>query len=366
MNNSQNRTKRRNISDKQPVRHSINKTRQTKLSEIESRLKDSEIRYRRLFETAQDGILILDANTSQITDINPFLTEMLGFSKEELVGRKIWEIGPFKNIDASKLAFTELQSKGYIRYENLPIETRDKREIAVEFVSNVYDVNHGRVIQCNIRDITIRKNAEISKAAENLIKSYEKVQKILDETVVAIALICERRDPYTAGHQNRVAQLACAIASEMGMNEEEISYIKIGATLHDIGKIYVPAEILSKPGKLSLSEFEIIKTHPLVGYEIIKTIDFPEVISQIILQHHERLDGSGYPYRLKAGDITIEAKIIAVADVVEAMSSHRPYRPSLGIDKALEDIEKNKGILFDPVVVEACTKIIKKKLFKFD
>ncbi|HAV10826.1 MAG TPA: hypothetical protein DCX22_04350 [Dehalococcoidia bacterium] len=578
----------------------------------EQQLKDSEVKYRRLFEAAQDGILILNGDTGHIIDANPFVTDLMGYTRTELVGKRLWEIGAFRDIDASKIAYTELQQKNYIRCNCLPLETKDKRLIDVEFVSNAYQVDGSRIIQCNIRDatehmkldlllrqkgeqseskyrsvverasdaiciiqdglvkyanprlagmyggsveelidtlfisyihpddipmvrdrydrlmageqvpsvyevtlkhkdgskiytelnaglieylgkpaelviirdITERKQTEdalsqerdklesvtssvgvglalISKdyrtlwanrvlhdifgdvegkpcyltynqqlavcpecgvrsifdmgidqavheqsgkdakgnviwsqiiatplkdkngnitaalevvvpiterkqASEDLKHSCEKLQKTLESAVEAMASIAEIRDPYTAGHQIRVTALACAIAAEMGLSAETIADIRMGGMLHDIGKMYVPSEILSKPGKLSEIEFMMIKNHPQIGYDIVKKIEFPPLVAAMVLNHHERLDGSGYPHGLKGDDIVLEAKILAVADVVEAMSSHRPYRPALGIDKALEEIARNKSKLYDPDVVDACLKLFAEKGFKFE
>ena len=173
------------------------------------------------------------------------------------------------------------------------------------------------------------------------------------------------RDPYTAGHQRRVTKLACAIAKEIGLTKEQIEGLRVAAIIHDIGKINIASEILSKPGRLTKLEFEMIKTHPQTGYEILKEIEFPWPVAQIVLQHHERMNGSGYPQGLSGKDILIEARILGVADVVEAMASYRPYRPALGIDKALEEILNNKGVLYDPDVVDACLKVFTEKGFKF-
>ena len=182
-------------------------------------------------------------------------------------------------------------------------------------------------------------------------------------TVQAMAATLETRDPYTAGHQQRVANLARAIAVEMGISEDKIEGIKMAGIIHDIGKIAVPAQILTKPGVLTDLEFNLIKTHAQVGYDILKTIDFPWPIAQMVHQHHERMDGSGYPQGLSGKDILLGARILAVADVVEAMASHRPYRPALGIDKALDEISRNRGVLFDPEVVDACLKLFTEKEF---
>jgi len=211
------------------------------------------------------------------------------------------------------------------------------------------------------REITERKRVE-----EELRQSYEKLRRTLEGTVHALASTAEKRDPYTAGHQQRVTRLACAMAQEMGVPEEQIEGIRVAGTLHDIGKIYVPAEILNKPGRLTEMEMGLIKTHPQVGYDILKTIEFPWPVAQIVLQHHERMDGFGYPQRLSGEEILLEPRILAVADVVEAMSSHRPYRPAHGIDKALEEISQNRDVLYDPEVVDACLKLFTEKGFKFE
>jgi len=188
----------------------------------------------------------------------------------------------------------------------------------------------------------------------------------MEGTVQAMAFTIEARDPYTAGHQIRVTKLACAIAEEMHFSKDKIDSVRLAGSLHDIGKIYVPAEILSKPGKISEVEQNIIKTHSQVGHDILKSIEFAWPIAKIVLQHHERMDGSGYPSGLKGKDILIEARILAVADVVEAMCTHRPYRAALTIEAALDEISMNKGKLYDVKVVDACLRLFKDKAFKFD
>jgi len=192
------------------------------------------------------------------------------------------------------------------------------------------------------------------------------LQRSLVGTADALATALEKRDPYTAGHEKRVAKLACAVAAQMGLPQAQIEGMRITAFLHDIGKIVVPAEILSKPSRLNEYEYSIVKTHPEVGFDILKRLEFSWPIAQIVLQHHERLNGSGYPNGLKGEAILLEAKILAVADVVEAMVSHRPYRPALSVDKALEEITQNRNILYDGAVVDACVKVIKEDHFQFD
>ena len=205
----------------------------------------------------------------------------------------------------------------------------------------------------------------IAERTANLRKTMEDLRKALDAIVHVLALTVEVRDPYTAGHQRRVANLARAIAVEMGLLEEVAESIYMGGVIHDLGKISVPAELLSKPIRLSENEFNLIKDHSQVGYNILKNIEFPWDIARMVLQHHEKMDGSGYPQGLSGEDILPEARILGVADVVEAMASHRPYRAALGIDKALEEISINRGKLYDVEVVNACLRVFKDKKFKF-
>jgi putative nucleotidyltransferase with HDIG domain len=205
----------------------------------------------------------------------------------------------------------------------------------------------------------------IAERTANLRKTMKDLRKALDAIVHVLALTVEVRDPYTAGHQRRVANLARAIAAEMGILKEVAESIYMGGVIHDLGKISVPAEILSKPSRLSENEFNLIKDHPQVGYNILKNIEFPWDIARMVLQHHEKMDGSGYPQGLSGEDILLEARILTVADIVEAMASHRPYRPALGIDKALEEISINKGKFYDTEAANACLRIFKDKEFEF-
>ncbi|MBA3061428.1 MAG: HD domain-containing protein [Atribacteria sp.] len=211
------------------------------------------------------------------------------------------------------------------------------------------------------KDITVQRKSE-----QELQQTFQRLKKSMDAAIDTISNIIEAKDPYTSGHQHRVCQLAVPLVQELGLPEDKIEGIRIASLIHDIGKIGLPTEILSKPSKLTDIEFSLIKGHSQIGYDILKSIDFPYSVAKIILQHHERLDGSGYPQGLKGEDILLEARIIGLVDVVEAMSSFRPYRPALGIDKALEEITQNKGILYDPEVVDACLKLFKEKGFKFE
>ncbi len=196
--------------------------------------------------------------------------------------------------------------------------------------------------------------------AQELIKAQQQVLDTLEQTVTVLARAIELRDPYTNGHQKRVANLAVAIAGELGLPADTIAGLRLGGLVHDVGKIQVPSEILTKPGNLTAIESEMVRAHVRAGFELLKEVTFPWPIADMVLQHHERLDGSGYPFGLKDGDILIEAKIIAVADVVEAISSHRPYRPSLGVDVAVQEIRKGSGLIYDPAVVDACIRVLER------
>lgn len=194
--------------------------------------------------------------------------------------------------------------------------------------------------------------------------SLQKLRLAMEGIIKGFSTVVETRDPYTAGHQGRVAKLAVAIAESMGLDRERITALRLAAMVHDIGKIYVPADFLNKPGKLTDVEFSILWTHPTIGRDILKSVDFVWPISEIVAQHHERIDGTGYPEGLTGDQIRMESRIMAVADVVDAMASHRPYRPSLGMEKALEEIETNKGIHFDPDAVDACLRLFREEGFQ--
>ncbi|MCE5181243.1 MAG: response regulator [Betaproteobacteria bacterium] len=239
---------------------------------------------------------------------------------------------------------------------------------AVDFVTKPYQRDELLArVRTHLELNRLRNHLEdlVEERTAELRESEQKLKTSLLDSITALAAIVEMRDPYTAGHQRRTAQLAIAIAKELQLPAEQVEGIHLAGVVHDVGKIRVPAEILTKPGKLTGLEFSIIKEHAQSGYEILSNIDFPWPIAEIVLQHHERLDGSGYPRALNNGKTLLEAKILAVADVVESMMSHRPYRPALGIDSALDNIALNKGTLFDPAVVEACIRLFREQDFTF-
>jgi PAS domain S-box-containing protein/putative nucleotidyltransferase with HDIG domain len=323
-------------------------------------IQEQNLRYRRLFETAFDGILILDFETGKIEDVNPYLIQMLGYSKEEIIGMELWEIGAMVDKNASIRAFATLKKDGYIKYSDLPLRTKAGEIISVEFVSNAYGVNGDRVIQCNIRDITSRKIAE-----SKLIQFQQEHVRNMYEMVDALTKVIVARDAYTYQHQIRVSNLAVAIATEMNLPIYTVEGLKLAALIHDIGKISIPTEILVKPITLSSIEKEMLHGHVQAGYDMLKNINFQWPIAQIIYQHHCRLDGSGYPNHLKGDSIILEARILAVADTVEAMSHNRPYRAAIGIDEALKEVETGKDTLYDPIVVDACLKLFRVDGYQF-
>jgi len=246
------------------------------------------------------------------------------------------------------------------RFLTVPVFTGD-RIVAVAGVANKpkdydeSDVRQLTLLMDSVWRITQQKNSELA-----LVQAMERVQKALKGTIQAIAVTVEARDPYTAGHQRRVADLSAAIASEMGLSADRIEGIRMGGLIHDLGKISVPVEILSKTSRLTDIEFNVVKIHPRVGYDILKDIEFPWPIAEMILEHHERMNGSGYPNGLTGEALLLESRIMAVADVVESMASHRPYRPAIGVEAALNDIVQNAGTLYDPEAVDASVRLFEK------
>ncbi len=234
-----------------------------------------------------------------------------------------------------------------------------------QLIINISNALRRRNLEINNRLYIMDMEKIIDERTEAVQEAMKKLRKSMDGIIKAMSSTVEMRDPYTAGHQQRVADLAQSISVEMGLSKERIEGIRMAGLIHDLGKIAVPAEILTKPGKLSNIEFNLIKLHPQSGYDILKDIEFPWPIDKIVLQHHERMDGSGYPNGIQGKEILLESRIMAVADVVEAMASHRPYRVALGLGAAKEEIIKNKDILYDPTVVDACVKIISNGNFQF-
>jgi len=320
-------------------------------SEATAQLRKSEEKYRALFEDSRDAIYI-GSTEGELNDFNQSTLDLFGYSREEMIGMSTKSV--FVNADEYNKFQEEIAQKGSVREFGAKLRKKDGAEMDCLITSTVRLARDKTILgyQGIIRDIS-----ELVSGRRQLEKTLTELREALGGTIEAMALTVETRDPYTAGHQRRVSNLARAIATEMGVSEDQIQGIRLAGVIHDIGKISVPGEILSKPGKISKNEFGIIKEHPQVGHNILNTVDFPWPIAQIVLQHHERMDGSGYPDGISGENIILEARILAVADVVEAMASHRPYRASLGIDIALREILKNRGFFYDPNVVDACLRL---------
>ncbi|NLU48841.1 MAG: PAS domain S-box protein [Syntrophomonadaceae bacterium] len=343
---------------------------------VEEALREWKLRLADIINFLPDATFVIDLNGSVIT-WNQAIEEMTGVPAEDMLGKGNYEYAlPFYGTRRPILIDLVLCSDEQVE-NNYSFTTKEKNLLIAETTAPclrgkeaflwgkatpLYD-NQGNLVGAieSIRDLTERKRAQ-----DELQNSLVKLQNALEGVVNALALTAEKKDPYTAGHQRRVAQLAGAIAREMNLTEQQIKEIRLAAMLHDIGKIHLPTDILSKPGQLNEIEMQLIRTHPNIGYEITSSIPFETSVSGALLQHHERWDGSGYPLGLSGTDILLSARILGVADVVEAMASHRPYRPALGIDRALEEILLNRGILYDPEVVDSCLRLFTQLGFEFE
>jgi PAS domain S-box-containing protein/putative nucleotidyltransferase with HDIG domain len=318
-------------------------------------LEESKERFRNLLETTSDWIWETD-QAGRYTYSSPRVRDLLGYGPEEVLNQALINFSVADRKSAASESFTKLleEKRPFTGYE-VTCLTKDGRTVVLE--NNAVPIFNGHQELIGYRGVA-RDISERKLAMEELKKSRDQLHASLEETVTSLASTAEKRDPYTAGHQQRVDRLACAIGRELELSEQQIEGLHIAALLHDIGKITLPSEYLAKPAKLSVEERAIVKCHTEVGYEILKNIHFPWPVAEIVYQHHEHLDGSGYPRGLCDKDIYLEAKILAVADVVEAMSSHRPYRPSLGISKALDEIRDGRGSLYHAPSVDACLHLI--------
>ncbi len=325
----------------------------------EEELQASQETNRVLIENANEAIVVIQ--DEQLKFANPKTEELFGRAARDLVLRPVSEvIHPDDREAVMEQHLRRLRGDGVPRVLEFRIVDDAGRTKWVELNGGLLDWEDRPADLCFLRDITQRKLAD-----ERLQQSYRKLQDTLDGVIQAMALTVETRDRHTAGHQRRVTELAHAIATEIGLSQERSRAVSIAGMLHDLGKITIPTEILSKPGRLTDMEFAIVKTHPKAGYDILKNIEFPWPVAEIVIQHHERLDGSGYPSGLKGDQSALEARILAVADVVEAMASHRPYRPALGIDRALNEVSGNRGRLYDTEVVDACLSVFASGAFRF-
>jgi len=328
---------------------------------MEDELRNSAQKYRTILEDMNDMYYELDLK-GNMTFFNKALLSLTARSPEELQGMNFRDYMSSEGSEDALKIFGEIYKTGKPRLFVNEIVTKTGEVKYFESQAGLLlDENKQPIGFRGIaRDITDRK-----KAQDERDQVLARLRKTLGTMIQAMSAAVEARDPYTSGHQRRVAALARSIAEEMNLSRDQIEGIRMAASIHDMGKISIPAEILSMPRKLSKLEFDLVKTHSQAGHDIIKDIDFPWPIANIILQHHERINGSGYPHGLRGDNILLEARILAVADVVEAMASYRPYRPALGLDTALEEITRNKNILYDGEVVEACLKIFREKKYEF-
>jgi len=340
-----------------------------KRNQTEVALSESKERYRLIAENTADTIAVFDLNLNP-TYISPSILKLGGYTVQEAMTKTLNQIltpdslQKASKIFADQMALESSPTADPARTVLMELEQycKDGSLIWVELAASFLRDNNFKPtgILTVTRDITERKLAEAK-----LKQTLESLRKAVGTTIQVLVSAVESRDSYTADHQSRSADLACAIATEMGLTQEKIEGIRMAGIIHDIGKLSIPAEILSKPTKLKEIEFSLIKQHSWSGYDMLKDVESPWPLAEIVYQHHERMDGSGYPRNLKGDEILIESRILAVADVVEAMASHRPYRPTLGIEAALEEIEKNKGILYDDAVVDICLNLFRQKGYQF-
>lgn len=369
--------------------------------QLEDKIREDKISYRFLAENIRDVIWTVSMDL-KYTYISPSISYLQGFTPEEMINKTIKNFFTLhsytyalkileeellrekqKNIDLNRSRTLEFEifhkDRHTIWVESKMTFIRDKNDKPIGILGITRDISERKKQEQDLKKLVEDRTTEIQLAniqlQQEIVERKEietklgntvtELQKVMIDIVNIITVVLETKEPYISGHQKKVSELACKIAKEMNLEEKQIIDIQIAGLIHDIGKICIPAEILNKPSSLSQIEFEMVKTHVNVGYDILKKINFSSIASQIVLQHHERLSGKGYPNNLAGENILLEAKILAVADVVEAMSSHRSYRDALHIDKVLEEISKNKDILYDTNVVNTCIDIFKKGKFQF-
>lgn len=323
--------------------------------EMEKKIRNNENRMTTILNSIADSVVVVN-ETGIIDYVNPSTESLLEATRDDMLGKSFHDAIKIGS-DPSDGMYLPM-SMNYIEFNNYI--TTATRSIPVDFTSTPLRQENGRTSGAVIvvRDIT--QQVEYDRKIQ---ESMDKLRRVLYGIVEAISKTVETRDPYTAGHQKRVADIAKEIAREMNLGRDVIESVDIAGQIHDLGKIAIPAEILNKPGRINHIEFELIKMHSQMGCDILKNIDFPWPISDIVLQHHEKFDGSGYPNGIKGEDILIQARILTVADVLEAMASHRPYRAALGIEAAFAELRKNRGTHFDPVVVDSCMRVFIEKGF---
>ncbi|HEX5362748.1 MAG TPA: HD domain-containing phosphohydrolase, partial [Gallionella sp.] len=322
---------------------------------VKGELKHSQKMLNTIVENIPAMVFLKRAEDLRFELFNRAGEQLLGYSRDALLGKSDHDLFPQDQADSfTRNDRAVLESRRPQEIPEEPIKTADGSDKWLDtFKIGLYDEADRPTHLLGVSiDITARKLMQ-----DELREQRRVLELALEGTIHTVSMAVEVRDPYTSGHQRRVAELACAIARIMGLDEERIKGILMGATIHDIGKIGVPAEMLSKPMQLTALEMQLIREHAMMGFNILKDVRFPWPVAEIAHQHHERMDGSGYPQGLKGDAICLEARIVAVADVVESMASHRPYRPSLGLPAALDEVSRNRGLLYDAQVVDACRKV---------
>jgi len=327
----------------------------TDKKKAEKELKTQKNYFKSLFDNSPSAIALLDKE-DKVVQINKSFHELFNYSFEEVKGKNIKDLIVPEGSKEEEISFSQQLLRGEILKPDTVLLSNDGTLIDVH-VSGGPIIEDSKIIGVFALYDDIRKRKTVEKELKN---SFRKLTEILAGTVAALSETIGKRDPFTAGHQRRVSQLAVAIGEKKNFSDDQLKILKIASALHDIGKIHVPAEILNKPVGLSEYEMALVRNHTQVGYDILKSVDFPGPVAKIVFQHHERIDGSGYPLGIKDKDIIMESRILAVADVVEAMSSRRPYRDAFSIGMTLNKITEHRGNLFDPEVVDICVDLFEK------
>jgi len=330
--------------------------------QVEQALRMAEAKYSTIVENALEGIYQSTPEGRFLT-VNPAMARIYGYDSPEELIAGVSDIGAQLYTDPAdrREVMCRMARDGFLSDFEVQHRRKDGSAVWVSLNARAVKDETGAIVYLEgvVANITDRKRLELERQ-----KSVEMLRKGLAATVQAISMAVEVRDPYTSGHQKRVADLVRAIATEMALPLPQVEGLRMASVIHDIGKLSIPSEILSKPSKLTPVEYQLLQQHAQAGFDILKDIDFPWPVARVILQHHERLDGSGYPNGIKGDEILLEARILSVADVVEAMATHRPYRPSLGIGPALEEISVNRGVLYDPGVVDICLGLFREKGYR--
>lgn len=308
-------------------------------------------------------MVILTDLEGRVIDANPATARTTGYSLQEMADRPIWEVAHIEDQELAKHLLSTISMDHRLqRPASFRVRRPDGTIVYVEVNASLV-MREGKPagIEVVARDVSERKRREDERE-----EAFQRLRQAMNATVAAMTSAVEMRDPYTAGHQQRVTTVACAIAEELGMNGESLQALTLAGQVHDLGKIGVPTEILTKPGRITDTEYRLIQEHPQASFDLLKGIDFPWPVAVMAHQHHERLDGSGYPQGLTGDQMIPEARILAVADVFEAMSSHRPYRAALGMDAALDELERGKGTLYDTAAVDALARLVREKGFRLE